>query len=133
MRLPRVRLPGKGTLCVLIDDRFPEGKAWAVDLRDPHDPASGQAVPEKKRRPATNAGAAVRPKDEELRHIEVLGIVSRRRAAGDQRETRDTAASADQEREVGVGLGPVERQLVVAEAAIGADLDRKDLAQIVQV
>src|SRR5262249_46693967 len=45
----------------------------------------------------------------------------------------DPLARPNQVGEALVGFGPVERQLLVAEASVGSDFDGKDLAHVVQV
>src|SRR5215475_6133823 len=73
--LPPMMSPsGERPVRVVLNHRFPEGKASRVRLGYPHDPLSGETVPQGKRRRATHTGAAIGTQDKELRHVEMVGI-----------------------------------------------------------
>jgi hypothetical protein len=104
-----------------------------ISLRHAHDPASGKPIPEEERRLAADALAAVPTKDEELRHVEVLGIIGTWRASRSQRKTNDPGAVANEKRKPAFRLRPVERKLIVFEEPIGAQLETKSLTEIVRI
>src|SRR5262249_25160422 len=121
--LASMLLLGEGAARVLTNGRLPKGQASRMGLRYAHHPVPRKAVPKKKRGLPPDSGAAVQPQDEELGHIKILGVISGWRATGDQGEAPKASADANQESKVCVGLGPVERETVVAEATVVSDFD----------
>jgi len=107
------------------DDRFPEGHGAAVTLGDTDDPTAFQAVEEQGGRASSAAAATVAAIDEELRDVQNVWIVGRRRAAGHEGEADRFPSCTDEKCESLLGLGPVEGQLGVTEAPVGARIDRE--------
>jgi hypothetical protein len=93
----------------------------------------GQPVEQPEGGLAADARAPVAAQHEELGDVEVRRVVARRGAARREGEAGEGLAVADQEREAAVRLAPVGGQALVAEAAVGAHVERKCLAQVVQV
>lgn len=78
--------------------------------------------------------SAVTSNEEQLGHIEYVGIRDRGRAARREREARRAPLIANDEREPSTRIRPVERKVIVPKASIVAELDlRKDVAEIVDV
>ena len=103
----------------------------ASATRTTHSPGSSFHSKTAARRPTPRA--AVGAQDKELGQVELLGMGCRRRAPGHQGKARDPVTISNQKRPVRVGLRPVARQPVVSEATLAVDLDREDLAHVVQV
>src|SRR5262249_27380982 len=112
---------------------LPEKLARGVRIRHSDDPLRGEAIPEKEGGAAAEPFASMRSKDEKLRHVEHPGIVARDGTTSDENEARGPVANPDHESKMRVGRGPVERKPVVAKPAVGADLHRENLAEIVHV
>jgi len=90
-------------------------------------PGTGEAEPDAIREFGTEASAAVAAEDEELGHVAdaVLDLV-------DKCEACPCSVEASEEG-VAPGVGPVERQFAVAEAAVGPGVDRDELAEVVDI
>jgi hypothetical protein len=121
------------TRCVRPNDLAPEREPGPVRFRDAHDPVSRHAVPKGPGRLPTYARTTIPAKDEELRHVEVFWIVARWRPARCEGKASHPSAALDQKRVASCRLRPIERQCLVPEATVRPELDRKDLAQIVDV
>src|SRR5262245_25536487 len=135
---PAVRMLGSQRLGVMIarvvaDDVAPELEAGAVRVRDADDPVSTNRIPQLSGRLPANTMPPIAAQDEELRDVEIVGIRSRRRSPGDEREARDLAAARDEKCGASIRLRPVARQLLVSESSIGTEPYAKDLAHVMDV
>lgn len=113
------------TAGVFGNDPRPELDAAVVALRHSNYPTNGKSIPEKEGRPASHSGMAVPAQDEELRDIEVRGIVGRRRTSCDECKTDNSFPAANEKWKPTIRLRPIEWELVVAEAPISAQLRRR--------
>jgi len=87
-------LLGEGAARVRADSRFPKRQRSPIGLRNPHDPMARNLVPKQKRRSPTDASPAVRPQDEKLCQIKILGVVRGWGATGGEREPPKSSADA---------------------------------------
>ena len=71
--------------------------------------------------------------DEELGDVEDVGIIGRRRAAGNQSEPDDAIAMPDEERKPPCRLRPIEQQPFVSESAVGPEFDRERPHEVVLI
>src|SRR5690348_11419541 len=112
---------GRLTCCllrVLRDDVAPERDGAVVGLQHAHSPFSGEEIPQEKRGGTPHAAPAVTPHDKELGDVQYVRIRSRRRTSRRQGEPGGTVVASNHECEATLRIRPVERETVVAIAAV---------------
>src|SRR5580765_6504421 len=93
----------------------------------------GKVIKEQRRSDPADAGTAKRAKNEEFRQVEILRVGRSGGATRNEGETRNSRVEPKQEREVCVGLRPIQRKAAVAKATVDSEFDGEHVAQIVDV
>jgi hypothetical protein len=79
-------------------------KTLLVSLRYADNPTSGKSIPEKEGCSPAHPGATMATEDEELGHIEVIGIAGLRRATRDEREAGEPGFNTNEKGKPILGL-----------------------------
>ena len=109
------------------DGRFPELVGGAVGGADANLPRTGEAEPDARGEFGAESGAPVTTEDEELGHIADVVLVFL-----DESEACPRAVEAGEEG-IAARVGPIERELVVAEPAVFSDVGWDGFAEVMDV
>jgi len=104
-----------------------------VRLRDSHGPPGGKPIPEQERCPTPYATSTIPAEHEKLRDVEGLHIQRRGQSSRGERETDNRNATANQEWKSTLRLGPIHRQMLIAETSVVSQFQAERIAQIVAV